>query len=108
MRKIYRKKHEKLTQILETYYPDVIITGDLAGMHILISVPLSKGEDLLKQIAAKAHIAIYPVSDYLLSPIDYRYPTFLLGFGGIPLDQIEIGIHKLMKCWNYEMPGGRS
>ncbi len=107
MRKIYRKKHEKLTQILETNYPDVTITGDLAGMHILISVPLSKGEDQLKQIAAKAHIAIYPVSDYLLSPIDYQYPTFLLGFGGIPLEQIEKGIHQLMECWNHEIPGGR-
>ncbi|MEH7331794.1 PLP-dependent aminotransferase family protein [Neobacillus drentensis] len=107
MRKIYRKKHEKLTRILETYYPDVMITGDLAGMHILISVPLSKGENQLKQMAAKDHMAIYPVSDYLLSPIDYPYPTFLLGFGGIPLDQIENGIHQLMQCWNYEMSGGR-
>ncbi|MDN3015917.1 PLP-dependent aminotransferase family protein [Paenibacillus sp. BSR1-1] len=104
MRKIYGKKHEKLTRILETYYPDVKITGDLAGMHILISVPLSKGENQLKQMAAKDHIAIYPVSDYLLSPIDYQYPTFLLGFGSIPLDQIEKGIHQLMKCW---MPGRR-
>ncbi|MGG1678569.1 PLP-dependent aminotransferase family protein [Neobacillus sp. NRS-1170] len=104
MRKIYRKKHEKLTRILETYYPDVKITGDLAGMHILISVPLSKGENQLKQMAAKDHIAIYPVSDYLLSPIDYQYPTFLLGFGGIPLDQIEKGVHQLMRCW---IPEGR-
>ncbi|WP_177177373.1 PLP-dependent aminotransferase family protein [Bacillus sp. MUM 116] len=99
MRKIYRKKHEKLTQIFETYYPDVVITGDQAGMHILISVPLSKSEDQLKQIAAKDNIAIYPVSDYLLSPIEYKSPTFLLGFGGIPFDQIEKGIHQLMKCW---------
>jgi GntR family transcriptional regulator / MocR family aminotransferase len=99
MRKIYRKKHEKLTQIFETYYPDVIITGDQAGMHILISVPLSKGEDQLKQIAANNNIAIYPVSDYLLKPIEYPYPTFLFGFGSIPFDQIEKGIHQLMQCW---------
>ncbi|KAB2334582.1 PLP-dependent aminotransferase family protein [Cytobacillus depressus] len=99
MRKIYRKKHEKLTQTFETYYPDVMITGDKAGMHILISVPLSKSEDQLKQIAARDNIAIYPVSDYLLKPIEYKFPTFLFGFGGIPLDQIEVGIHQLMKCW---------
>ncbi|MDR6999190.1 PLP-dependent aminotransferase family protein [Neobacillus niacini] len=99
MRKIYRKKHEKLTQIFETYYPDVIITGDQAGMHILISVPLSKSEDQLKQMAKKNNIAIYPVSDYLLSPIEYKYPTFLFGFGSIPFDQIEKGIHQLMQCW---------
>ncbi|MFD0829445.1 MocR-like pyridoxine biosynthesis transcription factor PdxR [Neobacillus sp. M.A.Huq-85] len=99
MRKIYRKKHEKLTQIFEMYYPDVIITGDQAGMHILISVPLSKSEDQLKQIAEKNNIVIYPVSDYLLKPINYQYPTFLFGFGSIPFDQIEKGIHQLMQCW---------
>lgn len=99
MRKIYRKKHEKLTQIFKTYYPNVIITGDQAGMHILISVPLSKSEDQLKQIAEKNNIVIYPVSDYLLKPIEYQYPTFLFGFGSIPIDQIEKGIHQLMQCW---------
>lgn len=99
MRKIYRKKHDRITEIFETYYSEVIITGDQAGMHILISVPLLKSEDELKQIAAKANIAIYPVSDYLLKPIKYKYPTFLFGFGGIPLDQIEEGIHQLMHCW---------
>lgn len=99
MRKIYRKKHDKLTQILEAYYPDVIITGDQAGMHILISVPLSQNEDELKQIAEKNNIAIYPVTDYLIKPIDYKYPTFLFGFGGIPLNYIENSIHQLMQCW---------
>ncbi|MGJ7913360.1 PLP-dependent aminotransferase family protein [Neobacillus sp. LXY-1] len=99
MRKIYRKKREKLTQIFETFYPNVQITGDQAGMHILISVPLSNREEQLKQMAAKDHISIYPISDYLLSPIDYKDPTFLLGFGGIPIEDIEKGIHQLMNCW---------
>ncbi|WP_172797582.1 PLP-dependent aminotransferase family protein [Bacillus sp. FJAT-27445] len=99
MRKIYRKKHDKITHTFETFYPNVKITGDQAGMHILISVPLSENEDELKQIAAANHIAIYPVTDYLLKPIDYHHPTFLFGFGGIPLEEIETGIHQLMQCW---------
>lgn len=99
MRKIYRKKHDKLTNIFKTNYPDVTITGDQAGMHILISVPVSNNEDQLKKTASQNGIAIYPVSDYLLGPIDYQHPTFLLGFGGIPLEQIETGIHQLMYCW---------
>lgn len=68
-------------------------------MHILISVPLAKSEGKLKELAENNHIAIYPISDYLLGPIVYQYPTFLFGFGGIPLDQIENGIHQLMECW---------
>ncbi|MEI4829699.1 hypothetical protein WAX78_09575 [Bacillus sp. FJAT-53711] len=50
-------------------------------------------------MAEKNNIPIYPVSDYLLSPIEYQCPTFLFEFGGIPLDQMEKGIHQLMKCW---------
>ncbi|WP_193224436.1 PLP-dependent aminotransferase family protein [Bacillus sp. B1-b2] len=102
MRKIYRKKLDKLTHVLKTDYPEVIITGDQAGMHILISLPLQKSEHELKRIAAEGSIAIYAVTDYLLHPIEYKFPTFLLGFGGIPLEKIEEGIHQLMHCWGIE------
>jgi len=99
MRKIYRKKLDKLTHIFKTNYPEVIITGDQAGMHILISLPLQKSEKELKRMAAECSISIYALSDYLLKPIEYKYPTFLLGFGGIPLEKIEEGIHQLMHCF---------
>lgn len=99
MRKIYRKKHDKLTNTFETFYPEITITGDQAGMHVLISVPLEKTEQELKQQANELNIAVYPVSDYLLKPIKYERPTFLLGFGGIDLVDIEPAIHQLMACW---------
>ncbi len=99
MRKIYRKKHDKLTHTLTSFYPTISITGDHAGMHILISVPLDKSEQELKQLAGENGIAVYPVSAYLLKPIEYKQPTFLLGFGGVPLEHIEPAIHKLMNCW---------
>ncbi|CAM5654036.1 GntR family transcriptional regulator OS=Lysinibacillus sphaericus OX=1421 GN=LS41612_00065 PE=3 SV=1 [Lysinibacillus sphaericus] len=38
MRKVYRKKHEKLTTILENYSNQIKITGEQAGMHILLNV----------------------------------------------------------------------
>lgn len=99
MRKIYRKKHDKLKSVLSNFYPAVSITGDHAGMHILISVPIDKTEKDLKQIANEHGIAIYPVSDYLLKAIEYKYPTFILGFGGLAMEEIETAIHQLMTCW---------
>ncbi|MBD8028099.1 PLP-dependent aminotransferase family protein [Ureibacillus sp. Re31] len=99
MRKIYRKKHDRLTNTFETFYPGITIKGDQAGMHVLISVPVDKTEEELKQQANTLNIAVYPVSDYLLKPIEYEHPTFLLGFGGIALDDIEPAIHRLMTCW---------
>lgn len=102
MRKIYRKKHDKLTNTFESFYPSISIKGNQAGMHILISVPLDKTENELKQQAANVNIAVYPVSDYLLKPIEYEEPTFLLGFGGLSLEVIEEAIHQLMSCWGIQ------
>lgn len=102
MRKIYRKKHEKLKDTLSTYYPEIKITGDQAGMHVLISVPTGKSEEQLKQTANEHGINVIPVTNYLLKPVGYQHPTFLLGFGGIPLEEMEEAIHQLMHCWGIQ------
>lgn len=102
MRKIYRKKHDKLISILEKHYPTVQVSGDVAGMHILIQVPHEKTEHALQQIAAQNEISILPISNYLLAPIEFNQPTFLLGFGGIPVEHIEQHIHTLMDIWNID------
>lgn len=102
MRKIYRKKHDKLIQVLTKNYPSITITGDVAGMHILISVPHEKSSTELKQRAKEAGIHLYSIDDYLIKPIHYEHPTFLIGFGGILLEEIEQAIHTLMACFAAE------
>ena len=99
MRKIYKKKHDLLTSIIKNDYPSIEIKGDHAGMHILISLPLETSEKELKKVANDAGIGVYPLSDYLLKSIQYDRPTFLIGFGGIPIEDIENSIHQLMACW---------
>lgn len=100
MRKLYSKKHDKLTSVLETYYPSIHIAGEHAGMHILVTVPHETTEQHLKQLANNEQINVYPLSDYMITPISYCYPKFLLGFGGLPLEKIEPAIHKLMAIWS--------
>lgn len=102
MRKIYRRKYDKIKQILGEFYPEIQITGDHAGMHMLISIPTDRSVEELKAIAEEHHIAISPITNFLLKPIQYKQPTFLLGFGGIPIEQLEEGIHLLMKIWGIE------
>lgn len=99
MRKLYRKKHDKLITVLSKHYPTIHVTGDVAGMHVLISVPSTLCESELKARARQASINIYPLSNYLLTPISYDHPTFLLGFGGIPLDKLEEAVHALMNSF---------
>ncbi|WP_107951693.1 PLP-dependent aminotransferase family protein [Lysinibacillus parviboronicapiens] len=100
MRKVYRKKHDKLTTILENYSSQVKITGEQAGMHVLLNVQHPLSEQQLQQHANNAGIGIYPLSDYRLDGLLSTQAQFLLGFGGIPVHQIEASIERLMDCWN--------
>ena len=100
MRKIYRKKHDKLTSILENYSNQIKITGEQAGMHILLEVQHALSEKYLQQLASNAEIGIYPLSDYRLDRTVTSQAQFLLGFGGIPVHEIEQSIEKLMDCWD--------
>lgn len=102
MRKLYSKKHDLLTEILETHYQTVTVSGEHAGMHILISVPDSRSEQTLQALANEQQIGVYPLSDYMINPLKKQFPQFLLGFGRIPLDNIEPAVHKLMEVWNIQ------
>ncbi|GLC90562.1 MocR-like pyridoxine biosynthesis transcription factor PdxR [Lysinibacillus piscis] len=99
MRKIYRKKHDKLTTALEQYTQAIHITGEQAGMHILLDVQHSLTEQQLQQLAREADIGIYPLSTYYLHATPTTKTQFLLGFGGIPVHEIETAIETLMDCW---------
>ena len=99
MRKIYRKKHDQLTTLLEKYSPQIEMTGEQAGMHILLTVHHTLSEKQLQQRANDAGIGIYPLSDYRLDHVTSKQAQFLLGFGGIPSHKIKSSIKKLMDCW---------
>ncbi len=103
MRKVYRKKHEKLTSILENYSNQINITGEQAGMHILLDVQHTLSEKHLQQLASNMDIKIYSLSDYRLDhSAAPSQAQFLLGFGGIPVHEIEPSIEKLMNCWGIQ------
>ncbi|WP_409367479.1 PLP-dependent aminotransferase family protein [Lysinibacillus sp. 38-6] len=102
MRKVYRKKHEKLTTILENYSTQIKITGEQAGMHILLDVQHALSEKQLQQRANDAGIGIYPLSAYRLDENTAAQAQFLLGFGGIPVHEIEPSVEKLMHCWGVQ------
>jgi len=99
MRKIYRKKHDKLISVFSKCYPHVKISGDSAGMHVLLSVPHSLSEKELQAKALTKGLHIQPITRYMLTPLLYAHPTFILGFGGIPLESIENAVHALMQTF---------
>lgn len=98
MRKVYRQKREIILKQLLKYPNDFEVSGDLTGMHFIITVTngLNTYECINKAIACD--IEIKPLSHYRFKKIDTS-PSFVLGFGGIPLQKVKAQITLLIQCW---------
>lgn len=95
MRKVYRKKHNELIEIL-AHYPQVQVSGSQAGMHVVLTIANHDEQQLLRQ-AQQAQIAVYPLSRYALRTESTEHAQFLLGFGG--LTSITAAVTELMNVW---------
>lgn len=100
MRKIYRRKHEKVLDLLKPYQPLSII-GEYSGFHIVLVVNNGMSEGELIQKAAEANIKVYPVSTYSLKKSSENPPKIILGFAGIREDELEDAIQLLLKSWGF-------
>ncbi len=101
MRKIYRRKLQVLTEALSTYAPHISFSGDEAGMHIIITVHTTVSEETLVELASAANIRVYGLNGYRTTPITGE-PSFLIGFGGLSVDEITSTIDTLMASWQIE------
>ncbi len=101
MRKIYRRKLQMLTEALTAYAPHISFSGDEAGMHIIITVHTTTTEESLVDAASLANIRVYGLNGYRTVPITGE-PSFLIGFGGLAVDDITSTVDALMTSWQIE------
>ena len=101
MRKIYKRKLEIITKTIAEYEPIVTISGEQAGMHLLLTISTSKSEDELVLLAKQAGIRVYGLQEYVTGELDIAtYPKIVLGFGGIEVEIINDAITSLINAWD--------
>ncbi len=100
MRKIYRRKLEKVIQLLKPYEKEFTIIGEQSGLHIILDVHNGMNEDTLVKKAAQAKLKVYPLSAYSIENLDKKAPKIILGFAGIPENKLEHAISLLLDAWN--------
>ncbi|MBQ0138473.1 MAG: PLP-dependent aminotransferase family protein [Kurthia sp.] len=102
MRKIYRRKLEKIVTQFKLYGDKIIISGEQAGMHLMIKAnhPLNALE--LSQLALTNSIRIAPIDNYLVTNHSDYNQHLLLGFGGIPESKISSSIDALMHAFGFK------
>lgn len=99
MRKVYKEKHDMLLEELKPFLSDFVLTGENAGLHVLLADKRGRSEAALKEAAAGVGVRVYGLSEALVEPADTSPATVLLGFGGLTLEEIRRGIGLLAEAW---------
>ncbi len=110
MRKFYRDKHELLLEKLVPLEKRFTISGENAGLHLLLRTKENVPEGELLAAAAGAGVRVYGMSEYGIGASGEgedagsigkggKPGAVLLGFGGLSLEQIREGVERLEKAW---------
>ena len=77
----------------------VKISGENAGLHLLLHYQGERSEQELIRLAAQRGVKIYGMSDaYIGNLPESRKPTLILGYAGLSEERIEEGIRRLSDC----------
>lgn len=100
MRAIYRGKHDALLGQLRQLEQDFEISGENAGLHILLTSKKGKPEDWLIRRAEEKGVKVYGLSSYFIySHRRCRSSTVLLGYARLSEEQIKRGAELLWEAW---------
>jgi len=105
MRKIYRERHDYLLGLLVPFEKNFKISGENAGLHLLLTSRQGITEEELLKAAMGEGIKLYGLSETCMN--DKKewgagHPfqnTVLLGYGAVEKQKLEEGIELLKKAW---------
>lgn len=104
MRKVYRDRHDFLLDQLLPFEKEFIISGENAGLHILLTSKRGITEKELLRTAAKEGVKLYGMSDACMEQGDAINEVFestvILGYGAMEDQELMQGIRRLEKAWN--------
>lgn len=100
MRKYYREKHDFLLECLKPFHTVFRITGENAGLHLLLTSKEGRTEAELIEAAATGGVKVYGLSEsFVGEQKEAASTTIILGYGGLEKEEIKSGIEALKKAW---------
>ena len=100
MRAVYKGKHDALLAGLRPLERDFSITGEYAGLHVLLTHKGGMEEAGLVRRAQAAGVRVYGISGSFIHPEHNVYPsTVMLGYANLREEEIEKGCRLLEKAW---------
>jgi len=101
MRKLYRMRHDRMLEELKGrgLEKDFKISGENAGLHLLLKDKRGRSEEELVRSAAGAGVRVYGMGEYLVERPEDRPATLLLGYATLQESEIAEAVAVLRECY---------
>lgn len=102
MRKYYKLKHDLMLNELKAFECDFVISGENAGLHMLLTDKKERTEEELRTCAEDAGIKVYPMGEfYMETPLrTERKAAVILGYGALSQEDIVDGLRALRAAYH--------
>lgn len=101
MRKLYKGKHDYMLEQLKPFYKRFRLSGENAGLHILLTDKRKEEESVLLRQAREQGVRVYGLSEGQIGErmADWLPSTIILGYGGMSKEEMQEGLKRLEKAW---------
>lgn len=98
-RALYKSRHDVLIEELKPLHAVCRISGEHAGVHLLLHFQNGATEEELISSAEREGIRVYGMSAYRIRKNTDKEATVLLGYANLTEEQIRSAAALLVKCW---------
>ena len=100
MRALYKSRHDTLLAALREWGADFTVSGENAGVHLLLHFCDGRSEEELTGLAARKGVKVYGLSEYYVEGSREREEAvILLGYANMNEDKIKDAVNLLKEAW---------
>lgn len=100
MRAIYKSRHDVLLEELKAFRGICHVSGEHAGVHVLLTFTNGIPEQELIDRAAENGVAVYGLSRYYVGEVKLpEAATLILGYANVPEPEIHSAMERLRRAW---------
>lgn len=98
-RALYKSRHDTLISCLKPLLKKCRISGENAGVHLLLTFHDGRSEQEMIALALEQGIKVYGLSEYCVKPMKQNETTLLLGYANMKEEEIRAAAEILIRIW---------
>lgn len=98
-RALYKSRHDTLLGCLKNIQDRCTVSGENAGVHLLLHFHNGMTEGQLIQSAKENGVKVYGLSEYFIEPQKRNQATILLGYANMNEERIKEAVGILNRVW---------